>query len=179
MQTPMSFALDHSHDDALDIPLVVVAVRRCTICTHPEATAIDRALIAGTPLRNIAEQFRLAVTSLHRHKNAHIPAALARAKDAADVAGADSLLARLEELTSEAHRLKGKAERRGDIRTALSAVRELVRMVELLAKLRGELDESPKVAVVALPQWQIVTQALGQYPDARLAVARALEMADD
>ena len=153
--------------------------RTCSVCSHPLREQVDAELVSGTPLRNIAEQFRLKTTSLHRLMHAHIPAALARAKDAADVAGADSLLSRIDGLAREAHRLKTKAEKGGDLRTALSAVRELVRMVELLAKLRGELDESPKVAVVALPQWQIVIQALGQYPDARLAVARALEMADD
>ncbi len=153
--------------------------RTCSVCTHPRREEVDAELVSGTPLRNIAEQFRLKTTSLHRHKNSHLPADLAKAQEAEVVAAADSLLSRLEHLTEEAHRLKGKAEKGGDLRTALSAVRELVRMVELLAKLRGELDESPKVAVVALPQWQIVMQALGQYPDARLAVARALEMADD
>ena len=120
--------------------------RSCTVCTHPERPAIDGELVSGTSLRNIAEQFRLTVTSLHRHKHGHVSAALAKARDAQTVADAEGLLGQIQKLTAEAHRLKSKAEDKGDLRTALSAIRELVRMVELLAKLRGELDESPKVA---------------------------------
>ena len=103
------------------------------------------------------------------------PAALAKARDAQKVADAEGLLGQIQKLTAEAHRLKSKAEDKGDLRTALSAIRELVRMVELLAKLRGELDESPKVALVAIQEWPLVQQALVSYPEARQAVARALE----
>lgn len=149
--------------------------RSCTVCTHPDRRRIDEELVSGTPLRNVAEQFRLKPTSLHRHDHNHIPTALAKAHNAQQVAAADGLLERLEDLTTEAHRLKTKAEKGGDLRTALSAVRELVRMVELLAKLRGELDESPKVALVAVPEWRRVLVALQPFPEARVAVARALE----
>ena len=46
----------------------------------------------------------------------------------------------LRELTSEAQRLKVIAEQAGDYRAALAPVRELCRIVELMAKLSGELD---------------------------------------
>jgi len=153
--------------------------RSCTVCSHPDRQGIDQALVSGTSLRVVAEQFRLKPTSLHRHNHRHIPTSLARAHDARVVAAADGLLEQLEDLTAEAHRLKAKAEKKGDLRTALSAVRELVRMVELLAKLRGELDESPKVALVAVPEWRTVLGALDPYPEARLAVGRALEARGD
>jgi hypothetical protein len=51
-------------------------------------------------------------------------------------------------MTMEAQRLKGKAELAGDYRTALAAVREMCRIVELVAKLRGELDERAEISVV-------------------------------
>jgi hypothetical protein len=54
----------------------------------------------------------------------------------------------LRALTIEAKHLKGKAELAGDYRTALLAVRELCRIVELVAKLRGELDERAEINVV-------------------------------
>ena len=149
--------------------------RTCTICADARVAEVDRQLVSGTSLRNIAEQFRFAVTSLHRHKHRHVPAALAKARGAQQVAEAEGLLGQLQELTVEARRLKSKAENKGDLRTALSAIRELVRMVELLAKLRGELDESPKVAVVSLPEWGAVVRVLDSYPQAKLEVARALE----
>ena len=42
--------------------------RTCTVCSHKAIDVIDRQLVSGTSLRNIAEQFQLAVSSLHRHK---------------------------------------------------------------------------------------------------------------
>jgi len=150
--------------------------RTCTVCTHPDRAEIDGRLVTGTTLREIAETFRLTITSVHRHQHSHLPASLKRAHQAHLAAEADGLLARLEELTSEAHRLKGKAEAAGDLRTALSAIRELVRIIELLAKLRGELDESPKLALVMVPEWLVVQRVLAGFPEARQAVIGALEV---
>jgi len=57
-------------------------------------------------------------------------------------------LIELRELTYEARRLKAKAEREGDLRTALAAVRELYRIVELMARLRGELREGVEARIL-------------------------------
>ena len=59
-----------------------------------------------------------------------------------------SLLGQLVEVTSEAHRLQEKAEREGDLRTALAAVREQCRILELAAKLRGELAERAETKIL-------------------------------
>lgn len=61
---------------------------------------------------------------------------------------ADNLLGQLCELNSQAQRLKEKAEREGDLKTALAAVRELSRIVELMAKLRGELAECGETKIL-------------------------------
>jgi hypothetical protein len=54
----------------------------------------------------------------------------------------------LEELKSEAQRLKQKAEQEGDYRTALAAVRELCRIVELVAKLCGQIDSRTETKIL-------------------------------
>jgi hypothetical protein len=59
-----------------------------------------------------------------------------------------SLVEQLCGLTSEARHIKEKAEVAGDYRTALAAVRALCRIVELITKLRGELNERPEISVV-------------------------------
>jgi len=41
--------------------------RTCTVCTHPSPEEIDRRLLEGAPLRNIAKQFSLSSASLFRH----------------------------------------------------------------------------------------------------------------
>ena len=58
-----------------------------------------------------------------------------------EIAQADDLLAQLKQLNAKARELAAKAEAAGDYRTALMAIRELTRLLELTAKLTGELDE--------------------------------------
>ena len=64
--------------------------------------------------------------------------------------GAASLLEQLEGLTQEANRMKEQAEAEGDFRTALAAISLMCRIVELAAKLRGELDEKIQTNVLNL-----------------------------
>ncbi|MFI5118613.1 MAG: hypothetical protein ACHP8B_18145 [Terriglobales bacterium] len=53
--------------------------RPCSICKHPERAAIDSELFRnGTAFRNIAERFKVAVASLHRHKQ-HVPVEVQKA----------------------------------------------------------------------------------------------------
>jgi hypothetical protein len=61
--------------------------------------------------------------------------------DAGEFFQADSLLAKIAQLETEARRLGKKAEDSGDLRGAMAAVRELVRIVEILGKLQGEITE--------------------------------------
>jgi len=57
-------------------------------------------------------------------------------------------LARLQGLAQDAHRIKQKAEAVGDDRTALTAISELRRIVELSAKLNGQLEEKSPMNIV-------------------------------
>jgi hypothetical protein len=45
--------------------------RSCTICRHPQRTAVEMALVDGIPLRTIADQWSVSKTALIRHK-AHL-----------------------------------------------------------------------------------------------------------
>jgi hypothetical protein len=71
-----------------------------------------------------------------------------------------------------------RAEKAGELRTALSAIREVRGNLELLAKLLGELRENPTVNLVVAPQWltlrATILQVLEPYPDARNALCVAL-----
>lgn len=151
----------------------------CSVCTHEQRAAIDQQLIERVSLRNIAERFSVSVTALHRHKTGgHIAERLAQAQAAQEVSQADDLLAQARGLQAEAHRIKDKAETAGDLKTALAGIAQLVKIIELLARLRGELQEGATVNVVLAPEWITlrtkVVLALAPYPEARLAVAEAL-----
>ena len=112
--------------------------RTCTVCKSPCRDEVDRALLAGTPHQDIASRTFLSRWAIRRHET-HLPALLARSNKAAEVARADDLVSQLQELTEDARRIQEKAERSQNFAAALGAIRELVRIVELLAKLRGEL----------------------------------------
>ena len=151
--------------------------RVCTVCAHPEHESIDRALVAGDPYRFISERFGTSLSALSRHRADHLPAALTQAKAADEAAHGDDLLSQLTDLAADARRIASKAEDADDFRSALAGIRELVRIVELLAELRGELDRRP-VTIITSPEWLrlrgMLLLALAPYPEARAAVAGQL-----
>jgi CBS-domain-containing membrane protein len=155
--------------------------RTCTVCGNESREEIDRALVAGDAYRNIAERYGTSTTALHRHKADHLPVTLTKAKEAGEVARADELLSRVESLQTRTLAVLEAAEETGELRTALSAIREARSNLELLAKLVGELDERPKVNVVLIDAQvrDAIVRALAPYGEARLAVANALEPFED
>jgi hypothetical protein len=114
--------------------------RTCTICRHPKLNEINEAVVSSVAYRDIAGRYGTSKSALDRHKP-HVSRALMKAKGAAEVVQADSLMDKIAQLEQEARRLGRKAEDAGDLRAAMAAVRELVRIVELLAKLQGEIKE--------------------------------------
>jgi len=148
--------------------------RQCSICIHPERGAIDAALVEGVPYRKIVERWGVSSAALSRHLRQHLVAILA----GRDEVAADNLLAQVNDLQRQAQAIKDQAECKGDLKTALSGIRELVRIVELLAKLRGELDTRPVVNLLVSPQWvevrTVLLDALVPFPQARSAAAQAL-----
>ena len=155
--------------------------RVCTVCSHPERNAIDRALVSEQPVLAVADRFDLAKSSVDRHKAGHIPATLAKSQEAAEVAHADNLLGQVRELQARALSILDTAEETGDLRTALGAIREARGNLELLAKLLGELKEGTTVNVLVSSEWvevrAVILRALDPYPEAKLAVADAVERA--
>jgi len=152
--------------------------RTCLACASPLRAEIDAAIIAKEPFRRIAARASVSETSIRRHA-AHLPATLVKATGAAEVARGDHLLGKVRGLEREARRIGKKAEEDGDLKTALAGVRELTRIVELLAKLHGELKDGPTVNIlVTSPEWLAIRSALLTallpFPQAKLAVAEAL-----
>jgi hypothetical protein len=152
--------------------------RTCTVCSHPERSDLDEALVAGESTGKLAGRYRtIHERALRRHRDNHLPAKLVLAHEAEEVATADNLLEKVQDFQSRTLAILDKAEAAGDLRTALGAIREARGNVELLAKLLGELDERPQVNVIMIaPEVRdAIVRALTPYGEARLAVAQALE----
>lgn len=156
--------------------------RVCSVCQHPDLRQINGLLIEGVSYRDVARQFGVSKDAVARHRADHLPEFLSRAKAAADVADADSLLDQLDQLQRRAGALLDRAEHDGDLRTALGGIRELRAGIALIAELRGEIDRRPTVTLVSSPEWLAVRtailEALSRHPDARLAVVAALSRVD-
>jgi hypothetical protein len=154
--------------------------RSCTVCTHPDRTEIDEALVGGVSSAEIAGRYRtIGERAIRRHRTNHVPETLAKAHEAEEVARADSLLEQVRELQERALEILDKAEEAGELRTALGAIREARGNLELLARLLGELDERPTVNLSISPEWlelrAVIVTALEPHPEALRAVVGALE----
>src|SRR5215210_8584629 len=111
--------------------------RVCTICSHESRDAIEDAFIAGVPKRRIAAHHGVTEQALRRHLREHLPALLALARDAERSARADTLLDRIEALQSRTLAILDAPE---DQRTALAAIAQARRNLELIGEVTKELD---------------------------------------
>ncbi len=152
--------------------------RTCTVCQHEKRDEIDVALIERRPFRDIARQFGPSKDALVRHHDNHLPAELVKAKDAAEVASADTILDQVQTLRDRALKILDLVEKDKDWRIALGAIREARSCLELLGKLAGELRDGPTINIVVTPEWRqlqaAILAALEPHAEARLAVASAL-----
>jgi hypothetical protein len=157
--------------------------RSCTVCVHAKREEIDRALVEGVSAAEISGRYRtVGERAVRRHRSNHLPAKLVMAEKAAQVAEADDLLEQVGDLQRRALAILDKAEEVGELKTALSAIREARGNLELLAKLLGELDERPVVNLNVSPEWlelrTVIVTALEPHPEAMSAVVGALEGAE-
>jgi hypothetical protein len=157
--------------------------RRCTVCDHPERNGIDQALVNVAPYRSVAKRFALSESAVYRHKTEHLPVHLLKAREVEEVAQADDLLEQVSNLQAHALGILERAEKSGDLRTALAAISQARGNLELLGKLAGELDDRPVVNLNVSPEWlelrAVIVGALEPHPAAHSAVLRALEGASN
>ena len=115
---------------------------------------------------------------MSRHVKEHLPELLTRAHEAEQLAEADKLLTDIRKIQVQTLLMLQGAEKSGDLRTALAAVREARNNVTLLAELRGQPDRRPQINLVLSPEWlelrTLIVGALEPHPDAREAVVQAI-----
>jgi hypothetical protein len=109
----------------------------------------------------------------------HLPALLALARDAERAARADTLLDRIEALHSRTMAILEAVEGTDEHGTALAAIREARRNLELVGEVTRELDRGATINLALNPEWLeirgVIIAALEPHPTARDSVLRALE----
>ena len=157
--------------------------RVCTICTHEEREAIDRAVVSGGSNRAIARRWGVSKDAVARHQAEHLPAAIVKAQEEVDVRNAIDIVKQLRTINGATLRILKRAHDAGDSDTALKAIDRVQKQIELQAKLLGDLEpDGVTVNVLVSPEWQqlrsLILQALDAHPAARLSVAAALLSAE-
>jgi hypothetical protein len=152
--------------------------RTCSICSHEHRDAMEDAFIAGQAKRRIASQHGVSERAVRYHMREHLPALLALARDAERAARADSLLDRMEALQSQTLAILDAPE---DQRTALAAIAQARRNLELIGEVSRELDRAGTINLELTVEWQevkaVLVNTLASYPEAQQAVFSALEEA--
>jgi hypothetical protein len=141
---------------------------------------MEDAFIAGQAKRRIASQHGVTERAVRYHMREHLPALLALARDAERAARADTLLDRIEALQSQTLAILDAPE---DQRTALAAIAQARRNLELIGEVTRELDRAGTINLELTVEWQevkaVLVNTLASYPEAQQAVFSALEEAPD
>ena len=155
---------------------------RCTVCDLPTKPAIDRALIVNeTSITALAKRHGVSRQALLRHKAAHLPQALLDAHALGADDRGSALLDDIAAMRGHVTELLLAAKAKGDVRGATTAVREATRLIELIARVTGDLTPPPVVQInlTQTPEFRDVAHriltALDAYPVARAAVVAALQ----
>jgi hypothetical protein len=157
--------------------------RVCTVCSHEDRFDIDTILVdRSASYRDIAERFALSKTAVSRHvTGGHISELLSLAADAERSAQADTLLDRIEDLQARTLAILESTEETREHGTALSAIREARRNLELIGEVTKELNRTPTLNLHLNAEWielrTAILEALEPHLEARESVLRAIERA--
>lgn len=157
--------------------------QKCSICIHPQRAEIEKALLAGESLRDVAGRCPasrpVSRSALHRHMQEHLSERLVKAAEEEDLAEALDVVRQLKAINAATLEIlqQARAEKKHSI--SLRAVDRVQKQIELQAKLLGDLQDGQTVNVAVLPEWhgirETILDALEPFPEARMAVARALK----
>lgn len=121
----------------------------CSICRHRKLAQIDQALLKGQAQAAVARRFGVSPDAVNRHAK-HIQSALVRAQtkqDGDELRYGDKLLHEVDRIRQDAERLQEESEQRRDVRAALRAIHERLAVVELEAKLSGQIKPAQSLTI--------------------------------
>jgi hypothetical protein len=145
----------------------------CSACVHESIKAINKQLVQGESVRNVAEHFGLKPSSIQRHKKDHLPVTIVQSKKAKELIAADGLVVEISSLKARAYKLLDAIEKEvfvedgtlrqdekiiddvtkkylpilsgGKIDTLLRTIREIRGLIELIGRLQGQMDNQVTV----------------------------------
>ena len=134
-------------------------MRNCKTCQHLKRPEIDRRLAGGEPVAQVARDYDLNPSSLHRHKSNCLKLASSNQimKDAARGSAAVALLPSKETLSSAYSDLRSRidqiveqAQEQGSLNVAISGLNSIRQTLDSLARLAGHLQPAGTQVNVAV-----------------------------
>lgn len=118
---------------------------KCTICISPFREKIDIALASGASVRNVAKQFNVGASSVHRHKaDGHICDAIKAAESERQIQVGLNIAKCAQDIYDLCYRAAQKAEQE-DLRSVGSCISPAVKVLEILNKGNDEDDDKPGI----------------------------------
>ncbi len=169
--------------------------RACTTCHHLKRSEIDRHLAAGEPAAQVARDYGLQPSSLHRHRTNCLKLASSGAirKEAARGTAAITLLPSKEtlggayfELRERIDQIVAQAQQQGSLSVAISGLNSVRHTLDSLVRLAGH-DRAAAANDQAQPHGQadaakiaeLLIRHFDQEPELKARIARALVEIDD
>ena len=165
--------------------------RKCNACQHIKRAEIDRRLAAGEPGGQIARDYDLNPSSLHRHRTNCLKLSSSNAimKEVSRGTAAVACLPSKEDLSTAYFDLRSRidqivtqAEQQGSLQVALSGLNSIRHMLDSLSRLSGFDRQGTQVNVavqtnVNLNLTQIAERVIGKFdrePELKARIAQAL-----
>jgi hypothetical protein len=163
------------------LPRAELIARRCHVCRGPHEHDVNLALLSGEPVRSIGQRYGYSKSSLLRHFHRCIPQSLVMARQSKKIGEAEFVTAELCKMVRNTKHIMALAEKAGDTRTSLMAIRELRGLYEVLSRPVAQSNPAAQVNILVAPELlalrEEILKAIEPFPEARAAVSRALTAA--
>jgi hypothetical protein len=160
------------------VPRVTLIARRCHVCRGRHEHDVNLALLSGEPVRSIGQRYGYSKSSLLRHFHSCIPQSLVMARQSEKIGEAEFVAAELCKMVRDAKHIMALAEKAGDARTSLMAIRELRGLYEVLSRPAAQSNPAAQVNILVAPELlalrEEILRAIEPFPEARAAVSQAL-----
>ena len=170
--------------------------RKCSTCQHIKRAEIDRRLAAGEPGNQIASDYDVNPSSLHRHRsnclrlgssNAIMKEVSRGTAAVACLPSKDDLNSAYFELLTRIDRIISQAEQQGSLPVALSGLNSVRHTLDSLSRLAGFDRQGTQVNVAVQTNVQFdlaqiaerVIQKFDGEPELKARIAQALLEVDD
>jgi hypothetical protein len=170
--------------------------RKCSTCQHVQRAEIDRRLAAGEPGNQIAGDYDLNPSSLHRHRsnclrlgssNAIMKEVSRGTAAVACLPSKDDLNTAYFELRTQIDQIVSQARTEGSLQIALSGLNSIRHTLDSLSRLAGFDRQGTQVNVavqanVNVDLRQIAERVIKQFdrePELKARIAQALVEVDD